>query len=269
MFDLRGKTAVVTGALGLLGREHAKALASAGASVVLTDLDQSRCEAFARAVSTETGVSALGVAADLTEPESIRALLREVLLRFDGVDVLVNNAAMNDAVEGSTRRAEAGSLEAYPVELFRQVLDVNVTSVFATSQIVGAEMARRGSGSIINIASTYGLVAPDQALYVDPDGHRLMYKSPAYPVSKAAVLQLTRYLATYWGPAGVRANSLSPGGVENGQAPWFVEAYARRTPLGRMARPQDYRGALVFLASDESRYMTGANLVVDGGFTAW
>jgi len=268
-FTLEGRVAVVTGALGLLGRNHCDALAEAGASVVATDLDAVMCEAFAAGLAKAHGRAAAGRAADITSPDSVRALRDAVLKQFGRIDILVNNAAVNDKFESPAAAAEESKFEHYPLHLWQKSLDVNVTGTFLCSQILGTEMARRGSGSIINIASTYGMVAPDQSIYRKPDGTQTFYKTAAYPTTKGAVIAFTRFLAAYWGKAGVRVNTLSPGGVENSQDPFFIAAYSARTPLGRMAQPTDYRGALVFLAGDASAYMTGANLVVDGGWTIW
>jgi NAD(P)-dependent dehydrogenase (short-subunit alcohol dehydrogenase family) len=261
LFSLSGRTALVTGALGLIGREHCRALAGAGARVVVADLDEKACVGFAR----ELGGGAIGVGVDITEADSVRRAGRA----SGPLDVLVNNAAINDKFESPQAAAELSKFENYPLELWQKSLDVNVTGTFLCCQILGAEMAKRRRGSIVNVASTYGVVAPDQSIYRRPDGTQRFYKSAAYPATKGAVLSLTRFLAAYWGEAGVRVNALSPGGVEDGQDEHFVKAYSAKTPLGRMARATDYQGALVFLASDASAYMTGANLVVDGGWTAW
>ncbi len=269
-FRLDGKVALVTGSLGLLGREHLRALGAAGAKLVVTDVSDDACRAFAAQLAGE-GLEALGRGCDVTRKEDLVALREAAEARFGPVDVLVNNAALDEKVEArpGASQLEASRFENLSVETFRRALDVNVTGVFLASQVFGAGMAERGRGSIVNVASTYGLVAPDQSLYRAKDGTQLFYKSAAYPTTKGAVLQLTRYLAAYWGERGVRVNALCPGGVENGQSEDFVASYARRTPLARMADRGDYRGAVVFLASDASRYMTGATLVVDGGFTAW
>jgi NAD(P)-dependent dehydrogenase (short-subunit alcohol dehydrogenase family) len=268
MFPLNGRVAVVTGAGGLLGRQHVRALAEAGATVVAVDRDPERLAALLAPAAGCSG-PVLAFEGDVTSPESVADLRRYALEPAGRIDVLVNNAAIDDKVEAPALTGEMASLERYPLEQWRRVLDTNVTGVFLPCQVLGAEMARAGRGSIINLASTYGLVGPDPSLYQRPDGSRPFVKSPAYPASKGAVIALTRYLAAHWGASGVRVNALVPGGVENGQDDHFIRNYSRRTPLGRMARADEYRGALLFLASDASSYTTGATLVVDGGFTAW
>jgi NAD(P)-dependent dehydrogenase (short-subunit alcohol dehydrogenase family) len=267
--SLTGKTAIVTGALGLLGREHCSALAEAGARIVAADIDPDACRDFAGETAAKHGTEGLGLALDVTSEDSLRRGRTEILRRFGSIDILVNNAAINDKFESPAAAEEESRFESYPLALWKKSFDVNVTGVFLCSQVFGTAMADRGKGSIINIASTYGIVAPDQSLYKRPDGTQRFYKTPAYPATKGAVLAFTRFLAAYWGSRGIRVNALSPGGVENGQDRYFVEQYSARTPLGRMAAPSDYRGAIVFLAGDASAYMTGANLVVDGGWTAW
>lgn len=265
LFSLKNRVAVVTGALGLLGQQHCFALAEAGANIVVADLDEKKCKEFAREMTTHS----IGVYLDITKHDSVRALSMNIVNEFGRIDIIVNNAAINDMVENPDASADASRFENYPLGLFRKVMEVNVTGAFLCSQILGKEMVRQKKGSIINIASTYGMVAPNQSLYKMPDGRQSFYKSPAYPTAKGAVLSFTRYLAAYWGNSGIRVNALSPGGVENNQQEYFIRNYSEKTPLGRMAAPNDYRGALVFLASDASSYMTGANLVVDGGWTIW
>ena len=265
LFSLKNKTAIVTGALGLIGKEHCKALSEAGANVVVADIDETKCKEFAKELQTES----LGIALDVTNPDSIQNLRDSVLAKFGHVDILVNNAAINDMFENPKAATEQSKFENYPLELWQKSIDVNLTGVFLCSQILGVEMAKQKSGSIINIASTYGITAPDQSLYINEDGEQAFYKPPAYSATKGAVIMFTKYLASYWGNVGVRVNTLTPGGVENSQDEFFVEKYSAKTPLGRMAKPTDYKGALIFLASDASSYMTGANLVIDGGWTAW
>lgn len=265
LFSLKEKVAVVTGALGLLGKHHCHALAESGASVVVCDLDESDCAKFA---STLPGL-ALGISADVTNKKSIIELKNKILSNYGKIDVLVNNAAINDKFEDPLSALEESKFENYPVEMFKKSLDVNVTGMFLCSQILGTEMVEKNYGSIINIASTYGIVAPDQSIYKNEKGEQTFYKSVAYPVTKGAVISFTKFLAAYWGNKGVRVNTLTPGGVRDNQDEFFVKNYSAKTPLGRMAHPTDYKGALVFLASDASSYMTGANLIVDGGWTAW
>jgi NAD(P)-dependent dehydrogenase (short-subunit alcohol dehydrogenase family) len=265
LFSLKNKVAVVTGALGLLGKQHCSALSEAGANVIVADLDSNKCDKLASNLQSES----IGLELDVTDPDSIKKLLKSTLDKFGRVDILVNNAAINDMFESPKAAAEQSKFENYPLELWKKSVDVNLTGVFLCSQIIGTEMAKRKSGSIINVASTYGMVAPDQKLYQKEDGSQSFFKPPAYSATKGAVISFTKYLAAYWGQDDVRVNALSPGGVENKQDDFFQKKYSEKTMLGRMAQPSDYKGALIFLASDASKYMTGANLVVDGGWTAW
>ena len=270
LFSLAGRVAVVTGAAGLLGRQHCRALAGAGATVIATDLDQAGCDAVASELRGAGLPAVHAVTADITDLESLKRLRDAALGIGDRIDVLVNNAAINDKFEAGADVEALSRFETYALDRWRKSLDVNVTGTFLSCQVLGGEMVRRRRGSIVNIASTYGMVGPDQRIYRRPDGSQSFWKSAAYPASKGAVLAFTRFLATYWSDRGIRVNSLSPGGVaQAGQEPFFVEQYARRAPLGRMAAPHELAGAIVYLASDASSYVTGANLVVDGGWTAW
>ena len=264
LFSLAGKTAVVTGALGLVGKKHCEALAEAGAHIVVADLDGESAGAFA----DQLGEQHLGIGLDVTDKNSVQEATQQITTRFGRIDVLVNNAAINDRFEHPAMARELSAFENYPLDAFRLSIDVNITGVFLCSQVMGTIMAEQGSGSIINIASTYGMVGPDQGIYRNDAGEQTFYKSAAYPVTKGAVLNFTRFLAAYWGHRGVRVNTLSPGGVEHQQQEFFIRNYSAKTLLGRMATASDYQGALVFLASEASTYMTGANLVVDGGWTA-
>ena len=264
LFSLQGKTAIVTGALGLIGRRHCEALAAAGANVVVADLDGGQAHQFA----AQLGEDHLGIALDVTSKASLQEALNTILAKYQNIDVLVNNAAINDMFENPELAAAQSAFENYPLASFQKSLDVNVTGVFLCSQVFGSKMAEQGNGSIINVASTYGMVGPDQSIYRNEAGEQAFYKSAVYPVTKGAVINFTRFLAAYWGNKGVRVNTLSPGGVENSQDTFFIQNYSAKTLLGRMAKSTDYQGALVFLASDASAYMTGANLVVDGGWTA-
>lgn len=268
LFSLKGKVAIVTGACGLLGQQHCAALAEAGANVVAADLDE---KAAARVVEGLRSVDAaphMAVGVDVTSTASLQAARQRIMDAYGRIDVLVNNAAINDMFENPLLAGQQSMFENYPLEMWDRSWKVNVSGVFLCSQVLGGVMAEHGGGSIINIASTYGVVAPDQSIYRNEAGEQTFYKSPSYPVTKSAVIGFTKFLASYWGNKNVRVNTLSPGGVENQQDPFFQGNYSRKTLLGRMAAPSDYRGAIVFLASDASAYMTGANLIVDGGWTA-
>jgi NAD(P)-dependent dehydrogenase (short-subunit alcohol dehydrogenase family) len=257
LFDLSGRVAVVTGGLGQLGSVYAAGLAERGMRVAVFDVASGE---------VPEGVRAFEV--DVTDRVSIESATRELEADWGVPHVLVNNAGLDSPPDAPPD--EVGPFETYPEESFDAVMDVNVTGPFLTCQIVGGAMAREGRGSIVNVSSIYGLLSPVQDLYsFRRDRGETFVKPVAYSVSKSAILNLTRYLATYWAKAGVRVNTLTLGGVWNDQPPEFLEAYAERVPVGRMLEAREALGAVVFLASDASSYVTGANLVVDGGWSAW
>lgn len=264
-FDLSGKVAVVTGGTGLIGQEYCRGFAEAGAKVVVADVDFEQCKELCSSLPGES----IAAAFDVTSKKDIEAAKTMIEEKLGPVDILINNAAINDKFEDPHSVGELTKFENYPEEIWKRSVDVNITGVFLCCQVFGADMAKRGKGSIINIASTYGITAPNQDLYIDEKGEQNFYKTAAYPATKGAVVMLTKFLASYWGPKGVRVNTLSPGGVENGQDPYFIKKYSENTPLKRMAKSTDYVGGAIYLASEDSGYVNGHNLVIDGGWTIW
>jgi NAD(P)-dependent dehydrogenase (short-subunit alcohol dehydrogenase family) len=257
LFDVSGRVAVVTGGLGQLGTVYATGLAERGMRVAVFDV-----------VAGEAPAGARAYAVDVTERGSIEQALEEVEREWGVPHLLVNNAGLDSPPDAPAE--EVGPFESYPVESFDAVMDVNVKGTFLACQAVGGAMAREGRGSIVNVSSIFGLLSPVQDLYAfRREGGETFVKPVAYSVSKSAVLNLTRYLATYWAKAGVRVNTLTLAGVWNDQPAEFLEAYTARVPLGRMLEAPEALGAVVFLASDASSYVTGANVVVDGGWSAW
>ncbi len=269
-FNLDGRAAIVTGGAGLLGKEFAKTLAEAGASVVVADIDGESAEAVAASLR-DSGFQAMSFPLDVTRAASTRDLVAETLSRFGRLDILVNSAALDPKFDADAlaKGITPGKFEDYPLDQWNAALNVNLTGMFLVTQACVAPMIAQGKrGSIINICSTYGLNGPDQRIYIK-DGKRVAYKPVYYTVTKAGVLGFTKYLAAYYAETEIRVNALTPGGVYNDHDETFTRNYAAKTILGRMARKDEMNGALLFLASDASSYMTGANLVVDGGWTAW
>jgi 2-deoxy-D-gluconate 3-dehydrogenase len=265
-FDLKGQSAVVTGGAGLLGREFCRTLAQAGAGVLVADLNANAAQKVADDLKAE-GLCAAAVGVDVTSPDSVRGMAQAALDAFGRLDVLVNSAAMDPKFDTDHAGQHRNTFEDFPVDAWRQALDVNLTGMFLACQAAVTPMLAQNHGAIINICSTYGLIGPDQRIYEKP-GQPQQYKPVYYSVTKAGVLGLTHYLATYYMGKNIRVNALTPGGVYNNHDETFTRNYSARTVLGRMARRDEMNGALLFLASEASSYMTGSNLVVDGGWTA-
>ncbi len=267
MFDLTGRTAIVTGGAGLLGSEFSKTLAEAGASVLIADINIREAQHVMETLLNK-GHRVMGHETDITSETSVRQLVEVALRNFKHVDILVNSAAIDPKFDPKRKHSFSGEFESFPLELWQQALKVNLTGAMLCCRAVSKTMLDARRGVIINISSMYGVVGPDQKLYQEKD-EPPQFKPVYYSVTKAGILGLTRYLATYYAGKNIRVNALTPGGVFNGHEEFFLDRYAARSVLGRMAEKDEMNGALLFLASDASSYMTGANLIVDGGWTAW
>ena len=268
MDDLRGKVAIVTGGAGLLGSDYSQALSSEGVRVTVADLEGERAQILAEKISAKTGEPIIASDLDVSDPESVHKCIDGTLKAFGRIDILINNAAINPKFDSEHAESHINTFEDFPFEAWEESIRVNVTGMFLCAQAVSKPMLKAGNGVIVNISSTYGMVGPDQRLY-QREGQPPTYKPVTYTVSKAAAHGLTRYLATYFAGKGIRVNTLTPGGVFADHDDEFVRRYSEKTVLGRMAEPSEMSSALLFLVSDASSYMTGANLVVDGGWTAW
>ena len=269
-FDLKDRVAIVTGGAGLLGTEFCKTLAEAGASVAVVDLNIEAAKKVADAL-TKDGYRVKGFGTDITKPDSVKQLVASVLSDFGRLDILVNSAALDPKFDpdAASKGIAPGNFEDYPLDQWNAALNVNLTGMFLITQACVKLMIEHGKkGSIINICSTYGLNGPDQRIYIK-DGQRVAFKPVYYTVTKGGVLGFTKYLAAYYAGTEIRVNALTPGGVFNNHEEYFVRNYSAKTILGRMAHKDEMNGALLFLASDASSYMTGNNMVVDGGWTAW
>lgn len=267
LFSLAGKTAVVTGAVGILGKAFCNALAEQGANVAVVDISGNDAKDFAQTIATEHNVKTLGIECDVSCPASVQEMAERITQEWGDVHILHNNAAG----KSSDLNQFFKSFEEYDLKTWNEVMSVNVNGMFLVAQAIGRKMVeRKTKGSIIQTASIYGIMAPDNRIYENAHYLGCQINTPAvYSVSKAAVIGLTRHLAAYWAEKGIRVNSITPGGVESGQNQTFIDNYSKRVPMNRMAQRDEMVGALLYLASDASSYVTGQNLVIDGGLSVW
>jgi NAD(P)-dependent dehydrogenase (short-subunit alcohol dehydrogenase family) len=267
LHSVAGKVVLITGAAGILGRRFSEAFAANGAAVALIDVDATKVGEVARELSDRYGVRTVGIACDITSPESVDSMVTQTVATLGRIDVLLNNAA----TKGQDVRAFFTPFEDFPLQVWREVMAVNIDGMFLVAQRVGKQLIAQGQGgSVIQTSSIYGLVAPDPRIYEGSNYLGGPINTPAvYAASKAAVIGLTRYLAAYWGPHNIRVNCVAPGGVESGQNSVFSDKYSQRVPLQRMAQADEIASAVLYLASAGASYMTGQILAVDGGWTCW
>jgi NAD(P)-dependent dehydrogenase (short-subunit alcohol dehydrogenase family) len=256
----------------MLGLRHAEAIAEAGGTPVLADLSAEALDAGVALLHERTGVDAVAVEVDISSRDGVQAMVADVVDQLGRIDILINNAALTVRGGSETLEGYFAPFEDYPLELWQRALDVNLTGTFLVTQAVGRVMVEQRRGVVLNIAAVYGMVSPDHRIYegiLNQYGGQAFNTPISYSATKAAILNFTRYLATYWADKGVRVNSFSPGAVFDEHDETFVRNLTSRIPLARMAHKDEYKGAILFLVSDASSYMTGANLVVDGGWTSW
>ena len=267
LFDLEGRNIVITGASGLLGSQYANTLSSAGANIILLDIDTTKNEKLKSALVKKYKNKISAYTLDISNQIEVNKTSKKIIKDFKKIDGLINNAAYT--TKGAKEKSDNafGTFENFPIDIWQKSLDINLSGVFFCSQAFGKIMAKQGKGVIVNIASTYGLVGADQRIY----GKSGLNLPISYAATKGAIVNFTRYLAAYWHGKNIRVNTLSPGGVmdKTYQEKSFIKKYSEKTILGRMANKDEYNGAILFLISDASSYMTGANLVVDGGWTSW
>ncbi|QDQ01381.1 SDR family oxidoreductase [Lysinibacillus fusiformis] len=266
-FSLKGKTAVVTGGAGILGSNFCSGLADAGAQVAVVDINIEEATKVAEQISAEYNTIAKAFYCNLTSEESVKKMVQTVVQEFGEINILHNNAAG----KSSDLTAFFAPFEDYDLNQWKEIMSTNLDSMFLVAKYVGKVMKEQGKGgSIIQTSSIYGVMGPDNRIYEGSYYLDSQINTPAiYAASKAGVVGLTKYLATYWAKDGIRVNTITPGGVESGQNDTFKQNYSNRIPLGRMAQPEEMTGALVYLASDASSYVTGQNIIIDGGLSAW
>ena len=267
LFDLTGKIAVVTGGAGILGEHFCAGLVESGAKVAVVDLDEDKAVALAKELSFRYKSQVVGIGCDVSDPASVKAMVAHVVAAFGEINILHNNAASkSDNLDNFF-----APFEEYGLEQWRKIMSVNLDGMFLVAQAVGRQMvAQAKGGSIIQTASIYGVMSPDHRIYEGSFYLGRKINTPAvYTASKAGIIGLTKYLATYWADKGIRVNTLTPGGTESGQNDEFKRRYSNRIPMNRMAEAHEMVGALLYLTSDASSYVTGQNIIVDGGFTSW
>ncbi len=269
-FELDGRVAVITGGAGLMGMKHAETIAEMGGIPVLLDLDGEMAALRAKEITARYGALAVGLAVDITSPEQLDQAKDQIVTDFGGVHILINNAANNPKM-GLNDDRENSRLEDLPLDIWNQDLAVGLTGAFLCARTFGGLMAHGDGGVILNVASDLGLIAPDQRIYRQDgrDENRQPVKPVTYSVVKSGLIGLTRYLATYWANQGVRCNAIAPGGIYTDQEQDFVRRLSNLIPMGRMAKPDEYKAAVAFLVSDASSYMTGSVMTIDGGRTCW